>query len=93
MASPPLLNIPSIVHLLHSSVLSGLTLCWPKPPWSYLSHWNSDKNFATLLLNLFTILCQITRFLAFPANSQLKYFEYQFGGGTGFLMYVKLLFS
>jgi len=31
-------------------------------------------------------------FLSFPVNSQLKYFKHQIGGGTGFLMYVKLLF-
>jgi len=43
------------------------------------------KNLVSLLLNLFTIPRQITRFLAFP-NSQLKYFQHQIGGGTDFLM-------
>ena len=50
----------------------------------------------SLLLNLFTVPIQTTRFLAFPVNSQLKYFQHQIGGGTGFLIrwaFIQLSFS
>jgi len=96
MASLPLLNIPSILCPLHSSALGGLSglrlRCWPKPPW-YLSHWNPDKKTYITFAQLVHNTPPNSTFLSFPKFSTKIFPAPNRRRYTGFLVYVKLLFS